>query len=56
MSRWIILVVILFIVLFGGGYGCRMGSWATYPQYGDGSSIVGLLIVVLLILLLLGRI
>jgi competence protein ComGC len=50
----LVLIVLVIILLFGGGYGYRSG-WHSSPYYGPGFGIVGLLIVVLLVLLLMGR-
>jgi hypothetical protein len=52
----LILLVLLIVVLASGGYGYRSGWYAGAPHYGYGIGLVGVLLIVLLVLLLLGRI
>jgi hypothetical protein len=52
----LIVVVLLVLLLAGGGYGYHAGWNASYPYYGPGFGIVGLLLIVVLVLVLLGRI
>ena len=54
MSPLMLVVIVLLVVLLFGGYGYRSG-WHTSPYYGPGFGIVGILVVVLLVLLLMGR-
>lgn len=51
----IILIVVLLVVALGGGWGYRAG-WGGYPHYGTGLGIVGVVLLVVVLLLLMGRI
>jgi hypothetical protein len=52
---YLILIILLILVFAGGGYGYHTGWYAGRPYYGGGIGIVGLILVVLLVLLLVGR-
>jgi hypothetical protein len=49
----LILIVILLVVLFGGGYGWHRSGYSGGPYLGGG---VGLILLVILVLALMGRI
>ena len=52
MILWIIVIVVVLLVAFGGiGYGYR-DSWGNY--YGGGLGLIGAILVILLLLWLLG--
>jgi hypothetical protein len=54
---WVIIVVLLVLVLFGGVAGYRVG-WGGHPYggyYSGGIGIVGVILIVLVIMLLMGR-
>jgi len=49
---WLLIVLVVLLLLFGGiGYGYR-GSWGKY--YSGGTGLLGALVVIFLVLLLLG--
>lgn len=51
---WLLIVLVVLLLLFGGiGYGYR-GSWGNY--YSGGTGLLGALVVIFLVLLLLGAI
>jgi hypothetical protein len=51
----IILIVLLLVVVLGGGYGYHSGWGTSYPYYAPGFGLVGVVLVVLLVLMLMGR-
>jgi hypothetical protein len=51
----LILVILLVLLLFGGGFGYR-GVYGQWPYYGYGIGGLGIILVILLILVLFGRI
>jgi hypothetical protein len=56
MSPLLLIVIILLVVLMaGGGYGYRAGWASGYPYYGPGFGLLGIILIVVLILLLMGR-
>lgn len=51
---WLLIVLVVLLLLFGGiGYGYR-DSWGGY--YSGGTGVLGLLVVIFLVLLLLGAV
>jgi hypothetical protein len=53
---WTILIVILILALLGGYYGGWRGHPGYGAYYGPGMSILGLVVIILIVLLLVGRI
>jgi hypothetical protein len=53
MSIGTILVIILLVIIFGGGGYYGYGAYG--PAYGGGVSLIGLLVIILVVYLLLGR-
>jgi hypothetical protein len=51
----VILIVVLLVVALGGGYGYRTG-YVGSPYGGYGIGIVGVVLLVVIVLLLMGRI
>lgn len=55
MNLLLILVIILIVVALGGGYGLHSGYYAGNPAYGYGTGLIGIVLVVFVVLLVLGR-
>jgi len=51
-----VLIIILIIALFGGGWGYRSGWYGGYGPAGTGYNPVGILLMVLIIMLIIGLI
>jgi hypothetical protein len=53
MSLSVILLIIVLVIVFGGGGYYGYGNYG--PAFGGGIGIVGLLVIILVVYLLLGR-
>lgn len=51
----VILIVLIVLVLLGGGWGYRSGWYAGAPHYGYGVSMLGVVLIIVLVVLLMGR-
>jgi hypothetical protein len=49
-----LLLIVLIIALFGGGWGYRSGWYGRYGPSGTGYNPAGVLVIVLIILLIIG--